>query len=89
MLKSPEPPTPEKLTSDSVLALSLIHLKTSGNLTDIRPFNLDEELKALESYFKTYTMDLDGDGVYESAGSNDITLSRKGYHRGNSEILTL
>jgi hypothetical protein len=35
---------PEKLTPESALSLSLLNLKTSGNLTDIRPFDVDREI---------------------------------------------
>lgn len=35
---------PEKLTADSTLSLSLLNLKTSGNLTDIRPFDMNAEI---------------------------------------------
>ncbi len=38
------PPTPEKLTPDTPLALSLLNLRTAGSLNDIRPFSLEQEL---------------------------------------------
>jgi hypothetical protein len=44
MAPNAKPPTPEKLTPETVLSLCLLNLRTSGNLTDIRPFNLNEEI---------------------------------------------
>ncbi len=38
-MPKPEPPSPE-----SLLALALVHLRTAGSLTDIRPFDLETEL---------------------------------------------
>jgi len=37
------PPAPEKPTGESLLSLSLINLRTCGNVIDIRPFDLKEE----------------------------------------------
>jgi len=48
MMRSSSPPTPEKLKRDTVLALSLLCLKTAGSLDDIRPFNLEEEVAESE-----------------------------------------
>lgn len=46
-------PPPERLTPDSALALVLVNLKGVSSLTDIRPFNMEQELeesrKAAES----------------------------------------
>lgn len=39
-----KPPVQEKKTQDSPLTISLINLRTCGNLSDIRPFDLNEEL---------------------------------------------
>ncbi len=39
-----KPPAPEKLTPDTPLSLSLLNLRTSGSLTDIRPFDLNQEI---------------------------------------------
>src|SRR5687767_12446759 len=39
------PPEPEPLTRKTKLWLALLNLDTLGNLTDIRPFSLEEELK--------------------------------------------
>lgn len=38
-----KPPVPEALTPNSQLTISLINLRTCGNLTDIRPFDIKEE----------------------------------------------
>jgi prepilin-type processing-associated H-X9-DG protein len=38
------PPEPEPLTTETTLALALIQLRTAGSLTDIRPFDLDQEI---------------------------------------------
>jgi hypothetical protein len=44
VLRGGTPPPPEPLTPETPLALSLIQLRTAGSLTDIRPFNLEQEL---------------------------------------------
>lgn len=49
LLRSGTPPSPEKLTPDTVLALALIQLRTAGSLTDIRRFNLEQEISDQES----------------------------------------
>ena len=43
-VKSAKVPKGEKLTADSVVALSLLNTRTMGSLHDIRPFNLAREL---------------------------------------------
>ncbi|HUJ09131.1 MAG TPA: hypothetical protein VL171_03830 [Verrucomicrobiae bacterium] len=43
------PPSPEKLTPSTVLALSLVQLRTVGTIADIRPFNLEQEMSEQES----------------------------------------
>ena len=42
---------PEALTAASLVGLSLLNVRTMGNLTDIRPFNRDAEIAA---YAKSY-----------------------------------
>ena len=37
-------PEPESLTRNTVLSFTLLNLRTSGSLTDIRPFSLEEEI---------------------------------------------
>lgn len=44
MARAPQPPTVEKLTPESVLTLSLLHLRTVDGFSDIRPFDLETEL---------------------------------------------
>lgn len=39
-----KPPEPEKPTPESTLVLSLLHLRTAGSISDVRPFNLEAEL---------------------------------------------
>lgn len=49
---------PEKLTADSVLSLSLLNLRTSGNITDIRPFDMAQEIADSASSGSGGLMDL-------------------------------
>jgi len=42
------PPAPEKLTPDTTLGFGLFNVRTVTSLTDVRPFNLQEELAASE-----------------------------------------
>jgi hypothetical protein len=44
MARGPQSPTVEKLTTESVLALCLLHLRTVAGFSDIRPFDLETEL---------------------------------------------
>jgi hypothetical protein len=44
LTRSQEPPKPEKLKATTALWLSLLNLRTLGSLSDIRPFNLEEEI---------------------------------------------
>jgi hypothetical protein len=44
-----KPPTPEKLTPDTTLSLSLVNLRTSGSLNDIRPFDMQQEIAESET----------------------------------------
>ncbi len=44
MGRGPQPPTVEKPTPESVLTLSLLHLRTVDGFSDIRPFELETEL---------------------------------------------
>ena len=44
LLRGGTPPEPENLTPETPLSLALIQLRTAGTLSDIRPFNLDQEL---------------------------------------------
>lgn len=37
---------PEKLTPETVLSLSLLNLKTTGNLNEVAPFDMQEEISA-------------------------------------------
>lgn len=39
-----KPPTPEKLTAETVLSLCLLNLRSAGNLTDVRTFDLNQEI---------------------------------------------
>lgn len=39
-----QPIEPERPTPESALALALLHLRTAGSITEIRPFNLEAEL---------------------------------------------
>ncbi len=45
-VKGGKVPKADKLTLDTVLALSLLNTRTMGSLHDIRPFNLARELSA-------------------------------------------
>ena len=46
LMRGGSPPPPESFTPDTLLALSLVQLRTAGSLNDIRPFNLEEEIAA-------------------------------------------
>ena len=46
------PQEQDRMTQNSTLSLTLLNLRTSGNFTDIRPFNLTEELEG-ESVIET------------------------------------
>jgi len=48
LMRGGTPPPPEPFTPDTPLALSLVQLRTAGSLTDIRPFNLEQEIAAQE-----------------------------------------
>ncbi|MCX6997654.1 MAG: hypothetical protein NTV49_11350 [Kiritimatiellaeota bacterium] len=49
LMRSGQPPEPEKPTAQTMLSLSLLNLRTAGSFTDIRPFNLDFELTGNEA----------------------------------------
>src|SRR5579884_34938 len=46
LMHSSAPPAPEKLTPDTTLTLSLLNQRSIGSLTDIRPFDMNEEIGA-------------------------------------------
>lgn len=48
MGRDAEPPAPEKLTPESVVTLSLLNLRAVGSLSDIRPFDLEQEIAESE-----------------------------------------
>lgn len=52
MESGPTPPTPEKLTAQTQLALSLLNLRAVASLNDIRVFNLEQELAESERLAK-------------------------------------
>lgn len=55
---SGQPPKPEQMTAETKLGLSLINVRMIGVLSDIRPFNLQEELTAYaESYAESAQTD--------------------------------
>jgi hypothetical protein len=43
-----EPPKPEKLTPESKLTLALLNMRLTSSLSGIKPFNLEQELKAAD-----------------------------------------
>jgi len=43
MMRSGEPPAPPEVNADTQLGLSLINLRITGTLNDIRPFDFEEE----------------------------------------------
>ncbi len=49
VMRSGQPPDIEKPTAQTTLALALLNLRTSGSLTDIRPFNLEFEVTGNEA----------------------------------------
>lgn len=51
MERGPRSVRPKVLTGETALSLSLLNLRTVGSLTDIRAFNLEEELASYEDVF--------------------------------------
>lgn len=49
LMHASTPPAPEKLTPDTTLTLSLLNQRTIGSLTDIQPFDINEEIGASET----------------------------------------
>ena len=49
------PGIPDPITPDTKLSLALLRLAMAGNLTNIQPFNLDQEIKAREDALRTFT----------------------------------
>lgn len=49
LMRSNQPPPPEKLTPETTLTLSLLNQRTSGSFVDIRPFNLSDEISTSET----------------------------------------
>jgi len=47
-MRSDEPPSPQAITADSELTLSLLNLRAISSLNDIRPFDLEKELAEFE-----------------------------------------
>ena len=48
-----QPPEPERPTTQTTLALALLNLRTTGNFTDVRPFNLELEMTGSETAVAT------------------------------------
>ncbi len=50
---------PEKLTPETPLMLSLLNLRMTGSLNDIRPFNLEQEIAAGEGASNPFAADME------------------------------
>ncbi len=85
-------PKPEKLTPDTVLTLALLNLKNSGNLTDIRRFDLKElatESEAVQESAETTLDSARGKAQRAASASNlkQIGLALMMYSQDYDEVL--
>jgi len=67
-----QPPTPEPLTPETTLALSLINARTIGSINEIVPFDLEQEIQLSKERMLTETEDHPEEPV--SFGRSDPSL---------------